>query len=272
MRNVFAKNIPDEEVADPSGWIIDNAFAQFVMMNTVAIQYMCMIGYTFYHGSKVFSTITENVTSYRFISMILTCTGGGILTPIFINSIPVPLANDAYPIAIMISYAIHSYFPILRDVMQLSSIMKATVVILYEVMRASVVLKFTVVTGSTIAPSLFSFPLFGPIMCGTISGCGGAFLPLNKGLEPIKSGLLPPMMTAFIGSTCVHLFLNTSISMGCINAKEKAHVHLALFFVLTGLIGALGFTKPIAGKQTIADLTAKKESFFTKKENSKKSS
>jgi len=60
--------------------------------------------------------------------------------------------------------------------------------------------------------------------------------------------------------------------MGCINAKEKAHVHLALFFVLTGLIGALGFTKPIAGKQTIADLTAKKESFFTKKENSKKSS
>ena len=43
MRNVFAKNIPDEEVADPSGWIIDNAFAQFVMMNTVAIQYMCMV-------------------------------------------------------------------------------------------------------------------------------------------------------------------------------------------------------------------------------------
>lgn len=43
MKNIFKKNIPDEEVVDPSGWIIDNAFAQFVMMNTVAIQYMCMV-------------------------------------------------------------------------------------------------------------------------------------------------------------------------------------------------------------------------------------
>ena len=45
------------------------------------------------------------------------------MVPIFINGIPVPLANDAYPIAIITSFAIHHYFPILREVMKLSNVM-----------------------------------------------------------------------------------------------------------------------------------------------------
>jgi hypothetical protein len=56
--------------------------------------------------------------------MIMACTGGGIMVPIFINSIPVPLAQDAYPIAILTSYLLHSYFPILRDVLELSPVFK----------------------------------------------------------------------------------------------------------------------------------------------------
>ena len=102
------------------------------------------------------------------------------------------------------------------------------------------VVTFTVAANTSIAPSLFSFPLFGPIMCGTIAGCGGAFLPLNKGLEPIAtSGLQPPMTTACIGATLVHLFLNTSLSDGIIDAKEKVHLHLALFFIFVGLVSGL---------------------------------
>lgn len=49
-------------------------------------------------------------------------TGGGILVPIFINAIPVPLAQDAYPIAIAASFALHSFFPILKDVLACSPI------------------------------------------------------------------------------------------------------------------------------------------------------
>ena len=52
--------------------------------------------------------------------MIFACTGGGILVPLFINSVPVPMANDAYPIAIATSFVIHYYFPIVWEVVQLS--------------------------------------------------------------------------------------------------------------------------------------------------------
>ena len=107
-------------------------------------------------------------------------------------------------------------------------------------MRAKVVLTFTVAGNAAIAPSLFSFALFGPIMCGTISGCGGAFLPMNKGLEPILNGMGYPMITACLGATLVHLFLNTSFSEGVVNAKAKAHLHLALFFIFVGLVNGLG--------------------------------
>lgn len=56
--------------------------------------------------------------------MLMACTGGGILVPIFINSIPVPLAQDAYPVAIFVSFMLHSYFPILREVLALSPVFK----------------------------------------------------------------------------------------------------------------------------------------------------
>mmetsp|Transcript_23883 Transcript_23883/g.70501 ORF Transcript_23883/g.70501 Transcript_23883/m.70501 type:complete len:131 (+) Transcript_23883:776-1168(+) len=108
-----------------------------------------------------------------------------------------------------------------------------------------VVVNFTSAAADKIPPSFFSFPLFGPIFCGTIAGCGGAFLPFNKGLDPIKKGLAPPMLTAAIGATMFHLFLNTPLfSEGCIDAKKKAHVHLAGFFISIGVINALGLTAP----------------------------
>ncbi len=31
-------------------------------------------------------------------------------------------------------------------------------------------------------------PLWGPVLLGTISGCGGLFLPFDKGLSALKDG------------------------------------------------------------------------------------
>ena len=88
---------------------------------------MCMLGYTLIHGSKVFAAAPKGASvAYKLVSMILACTGGGILVPLFINLIPVPLANDAYPIAILTSFAIHHYFPIVWEVIKLSPLIKVS--------------------------------------------------------------------------------------------------------------------------------------------------
>lgn len=123
--------------------------------------------------------------------------------------------------------------------------------------------KMTTLAGSTIPASEFSFPLFGPIFCGALSGCGGAFLPLDKGLTPIKdSGLAQPMLSALIGATCVHLFLSTSLSDGVIDAKKKAQVGLAVFFIGYNLYSTFG-------SQLFAP-AAKESSSSVKKKSSKK--
>jgi hypothetical protein len=81
-------------------------------------------------GSKIFADQPQGGPGvYKFVSMILDSTGGGILVPIMINGIPVPLAQDSYPIAIFCSFLLHSYFPILREVFELSPIVKVSMCI-----------------------------------------------------------------------------------------------------------------------------------------------
>ena len=171
--------------------------------------------------------------------MIFQCTGGGILVPIFINTIPVSLAQDAYPVAIAASFLLHQYLPMLREIMKLSPILQVAVRIFYELQRASVLVKLTSAAEAAIAPSDFEIAIFGPIFCGTIGGCGGAFLPLNKGLDPIKTaGLGQPMLSAFLGASFYHLFISTSWSEGVIDAPQKAHVLVATFFIAYNLYTA----------------------------------
>ena len=196
---------------------------------------MCMVGYTFLHGCKVFKKISPDAPlSYKIVSLAMACTGGGIIVPIILNTVPVTLSIDAYPIAITISYLLHTYFPMLREIFDLSSIFQVVVIGMYETMRTFVVCLFTGLAAETIAPSQFSFPVFGPIVCGTIGGCGGMFLPFNKGLSPIEStGLAPPMWSAFVGATFFHIFtqLEKADVIYMPNCAEKARVFVAIWFI-----------------------------------------
>jgi hypothetical protein len=139
--------------------------------------------------------------------------------------------------------------------------------ILYETQRASVVVKLTLAAASKIPPSTFSFPLFGPIACGAIAGCGGAFLPLSKGLDPISNGLQPPMMTSFIGALCFHLYMNSSLSDGCIDAKSKAKVFVAFFFIFISLVNNLDLkNKEVEVEDKGEKVVVKKEDGTSKKQ------
>jgi hypothetical protein len=113
-----------------------------------------------------------------------------------------------------------------------------------------VVVKLTTAAGNVIPASDFSFPIFGPIFCGAIAGCGGAFLPFSKGLEPIKKGLAPNMISAFAAASFYHIFINTSLSAGVIDASMKAQVIIAIGFVVDNYIKTfhlfVGVPKPVA--------------------------
>ena len=191
----------------------------------------------------MFRTFPPNASlSFKFVSMVFQCTGGGILVPIFINSIPVALAQDSYAIAIFVSFCMHNWFPKIRDVLTHSVIFKTFMIVLYETMRCSVVTKLTRAAGNAIAPSDFeSMAVFGPIICGGIAGCGGAFLPFDKGLKAIESsGLQDNMLTALVAATFYHFFMHTWMSDGVIEAHKKAQLLVAVFFISHNLYTTFG--------------------------------
>jgi hypothetical protein len=72
---------------------------------------------------------------------------------------------------------------------------------------------------------------------------------MNKGLDPIKGGLQQPMLSAFIGATALHLFLSTSLSEGVIDAKSKARVCLAVYFIVYNLYYTFGGATSSAPKK-----------------------
>ena len=59
LKNLFNKTnqgeptMADVTIEDPTAWMINNSMAQFVLMPTSGIVYMCMFAYTFVHGKYV---------------------------------------------------------------------------------------------------------------------------------------------------------------------------------------------------------------------------
>ena len=66
---------------------------------------------------------------------------------------------------------------------------------------------------------------------------------MNKGLDPLREGLQPPMLSALIGATVFHFFMNLELFDDVIDGKKKAHVHMAVFFISIGLVVAFKMAK-----------------------------
>jgi hypothetical protein len=131
-------------------------------------------------------------------------------------------------------------------------------IILYESFRAFVVTKLTLAGAAAIPASEFAFPVFGPIICGTIGGCGGAFLPFNKGLDPIKdNGLEPPMFSAFIAAVFFHFF--TTFATHIKYADKKGKVVVAAWFILYAFYTNGFFDGWISPKKVVAPAPPVKE-------------
>lgn len=193
---------------------------------------ICMALYTFVVVLK-FKQIGSVNAVYGIASCVLAATGGGILVPLFINGLPVPLANDCYLIIMASNYMLLKYVPALGSVYQESHTLQFFGILGFETMRASVVTGLTLASSAAIPASYFSFPLLGPIICGTLGGCGGAFMPLSKGLEPLSS-LTNPMKAAAAAAVGLHLYVNL-VDSSDLN-DERGGIAVALFFICISMV------------------------------------
>lgn len=165
--------------------------------------------------------------------MILQCTAGSIVVPIFLSSIPWILSQDSYSIAILVAFILHETFSFLREVFVLSPYVRIVCIILYEVYQSHLVVFSTDQAAILIQPSEFgNITIFAPILCGTLAGCGYVFLPLDAGLRVTQQGGFgQSIVSAFLAATFYHFFVHTTISTNIINVKEKTQVVISTFLI-----------------------------------------
>jgi len=46
------KQVMPEPESDPTAWMLDNPFSEFVLLNNIEIKFMCMLGYAFFTGTR----------------------------------------------------------------------------------------------------------------------------------------------------------------------------------------------------------------------------
>lgn len=82
----------------------------------------------------------------------------------------------------------------------------------YEVMRCHVMINCHRMASNVLTAGLFAVPTIGPLIAGTLGGCGGGFFPLDKGLAPLEKDTNWRISSAFYGACWLQAMANPTVS------------------------------------------------------------
>mmetsp|Transcript_15584 Transcript_15584/g.30598 ORF Transcript_15584/g.30598 Transcript_15584/m.30598 type:complete len:269 (+) Transcript_15584:18-824(+) len=170
----------------------------------------------------------------------LTAFGGGILVPVLLNSLaPFPLTNDfALPSILLTWWLTHCCPGDVWNKLVEVPLVHDFVFVVFEICRCKLTLHWLTVAQAVITkPTAFAAPVAGPIICGTLGGSAGVFMPFDKGLAAISSSVPWVMESAFLASTFFFfstsgILTNWAGSAALQLDKQSAHVAVGMGLVV----------------------------------------
>ncbi|GMI41778.1 hypothetical protein TrCOL_g9128 [Triparma columacea] len=207
-----------------------------LLLGSFELKTMCLFIYVFVNLSRQRRDLESKPSFYSFVNLIISSFGGGIIVPTLLN-LPIVPFNDLNITVLIAVYVFQHTFPKIVEVYRQSVLLHFFSTIMFQAYRATVVTSVILKAISSIPPSFYDSALFGPIFCGTIGGCGGGFMPLSKGLEPLKGGANASVLTAFMAATGFHIWL---IKGG---NEIDGKIGVSLFLIGTALYGLYDLNK-----------------------------
>ncbi|CAM9740811.1 unnamed protein product, partial [Chrysoparadoxa australica] len=146
--------------------------------------------------------------------------GGGILAPFLLGKPPVMLVNDLIvPVVFIAWFLVARAEPLVFAIMN-TPVVSQVIYVLGEVFRGNTLCGVVAAANKAIDHGkYYPIPVWGPIVLGTIAGCGGMFLPFDKGLAGIKGGAPWPLQSAFYCAFVYHLGVNDPNVTGFVSDK-----------------------------------------------------
>jgi len=201
---------------------------------------IALLMYCVHHAANKYAATSKMSFVHGLVFSVMASFGGGIIVPVLINHsrVPFPLGNDLVIPFVLATFFVTRTYAGWREFVGQPGV-RHVIAAGFEVMRATIILNWTrsaleAITGpsalSRIVPGQSSF--VGAIVCGTMAGCGGAFMPLDKGLAPLRGSAVPWGVTSaflcasfYVVATSAHLF-------PVINVEDAyASVYCAFFLV-----------------------------------------
>jgi len=146
---------------------------------------------------------------HGFVVTALAGFGGSILVPVLLgchnNLGPFVLANDGAATFMAVAFLLVHNVDAFNRFTALPGVRHA-VAGAFELTRCIIILTWLKRAEAAIAsPSHFTAaPIVGPLVLGTLAGCGGGFLPFDKGLALLKNGAPYAMSSAFAVAAAYH--------------------------------------------------------------------
>ncbi|CAM9705004.1 unnamed protein product, partial [Chrysoparadoxa australica] len=168
----------------------------------------------------------------------LTAFGGNLIASMATRQVPMVLADDSVLPLILICWYLVNHSP--KDVVPglLSvPIIHQAIVLAMEAFRAGMLCDMVQAAENSDNTGIKS--LMGPAIVGLVAGCGGAFLPLDRGLRPIRNGLPWHIQSSLVGALFYHISVRYQSFVHYWIGTYNARVCVVMLFCSVGVVQTL---------------------------------
>lgn len=151
---------------------------------------VCILGRAMHMASANAASLSFD--AYSLTNLVTTAFGGGVLAPLVLGARPAPLMVDAIVVSCLAALFLFTStgFPLVYSLAPFKVFGLAIEAMFRVNLIASIVH-----AASAALPSRL-----GPIVCGSLAGIGGMFLPFTKGIDALKPPLKPPIARVVLTS------------------------------------------------------------------------
>mmetsp|Transcript_225 Transcript_225/g.654 ORF Transcript_225/g.654 Transcript_225/m.654 type:complete len:284 (+) Transcript_225:115-966(+) len=151
---------------------------------------------------KVAQDVREQVAGYYWPKALVTTAiaafGGGFLAPLIVGHCPTPFKEETYFWLLVFAWYITHHVPVVSVTWCEIARCKpglTLLTILFGIFKTHQIVGYVEVAAKAVEHEdliphsrYFTVPCAGPLLGGFLGGCGGYFLPFDKGLRPLSEG------------------------------------------------------------------------------------
>jgi len=159
---------------------------------------LTVLGFMLKVGQDVRIQVAGMYWAKALVSTALAAFGGGFLAPIMTGHCPIPLREETFAWIMVFSWYVTHHIPVLSATwcrIAKSGPGWTVLTICFAIFKTQQIVGGIELTTQAIDHEElephsrhFWHPAAGPIVCGFLSGCGGAFMPFDKALKPLEAG------------------------------------------------------------------------------------